>query len=271
MYNKEIISNVKKYKDDNPTKTISEISRIFGVSRATVKDWTVCRRYKKTLSKLTNEDFFNDFLEKLKTNTEYNNMYYYLLGQYLGDGYINEMPNRKTYCLRISEADTYPGIKEETIKALNTIFPKNKVLRRKNQGCESIGIYNCELPNIFPHCGIGKKHDRKIEFCDWQIANMNYRYLIKGLFHSDGCYYKDYRSWITNDGVRKEKFYNYYNFANCSVDLIQFFCDGLDNYNIKYRIVDRTNKNPNHAEAKIVVVSKIEQVKSLYNLIGEKY
>lgn len=208
------------------------------------------------------DSFFNEFLHKINNDSTYRSAYFYILGQYLGDGCINEMKNKRTHVLRIACADKYPKIIEEVKNCLGLVFPNNKVQNVQSRGCKLIGIYNCNLPLIFPQHGSGKKHNRKIELSDWQEKFINYEQLIKGLFHSDGHLH------IGNELVKNKNRISY-SFTNCSRDIIEIYSKGLDSLNIKYRIRDKKD-NRNKTKAYIVDTAIKNESLKLMDIIGIK-
>jgi hypothetical protein len=116
----------------------SHIARLTEIPRGTVKD---CIKRFRSL-----KQFNEDRLTKPKEPSSLNELregaytkdvgeaYAYLLGIYLGDGYINKEP--RTYKLRISLDTKYPTIIKTCVKTIETLLPFNKVGIVKTQ-------YNC--------------------------------------------------------------------------------------------------------------------------------
>lgn len=259
MYNQSVINSAKEMKSNG--SSISEISRKIGASRSTIKQWlTPLKRYipKNIIHNITT---FESFIDNMEKSEEYRKAYYYLLGEYLGDGCINLMKNKRTYVLRIFCADSHPLIIDEVKKDLKMIFPDNSIQDVKKQGCHSIGIYCSDLPKLFPHTGVGKKHDRKIELSDWQLKYIesNKLYLLKGLFHSDGSYY-----------YSKGSKHYYYNFTNCSLDIHKIYQDCLDSLGIKYTFNERKCKSILPNKVYLTVICRNSEVVKMFNLVGEK-
>ena len=114
--------------------------------------------------------------------------YAYVLGLYLGDGYIDQMA--RTYRLRIFQDPRYSSLMRLCREALQLTFPSNGIGYRL-QG-ESVGVasvHSQHLPCLFPQHGPGKKHEREIVLADWQtrIVSQHPWPLLGGLLHSDGC------------------------------------------------------------------------------------
>ncbi|MCK9428553.1 MAG: LAGLIDADG family homing endonuclease [Candidatus Omnitrophica bacterium] len=259
MYNKSVINLAKKMKLNG--SSISEISRKICASRSAIKEWvTQSKRYtpKNIFYNITTFESFTNNMAKFE---EYRKSYYYLLGQYLGDGCISLMKNKRTYELRIMCADSHPMIIEEVKKSLNIVFPYNKIQDVKRPGCRSIGIYCSALPQIFPHTGKGKKHNRIIKLIDWQLNYLesNKIYLLKGLFHSDGSYYY---SKATNN--------YHYNFTNCSLDIHNIFQNCLESLNIRYTFNKRKCKKILPNDIYLTIIYRKSEVDKLFELIGPK-
>jgi hypothetical protein len=113
--------------------------------------------------------------------------YTYLLGLYLGDGYIGAHP-RDVFRLRIVCADAYPELIQRCETAMAEVLP-NKVSRVRKVGCTEVASYSKHWPCLFPQHGPGRKHERKVELTPWQqeLVDLDPRPLIRGLLHSDGC------------------------------------------------------------------------------------
>jgi hypothetical protein len=146
--------------------------------------------------------------------------YVYLLGMYLGDGYINREP--RTYKLRIFLATAYPDIITTCIEAINTILSRNKVGMFQCQGnYVEVVSYNNFWPEFFPQHGNGMKHTRPIILEDWQTRLVKEFPLLffKGLYHSDGSRSRNFV---------KGKDYPRYEFKNFSADIRQLFIDACE-------------------------------------------
>jgi len=136
---------------------------------------------------------------------------------YLGDGYISK--GERTYRLRIFLFSEHMEILEKCKQYLKVLFPNNKVSYNKQlkSRCNTLYVYNNELPTIFPQHGKGNKHTREIKLECWQkeILNKFPEEFISGLLDSDGCSY--YQTNLNN--VR------YYQFSNRSEDIKSLFID----------------------------------------------
>jgi hypothetical protein len=94
--------------------------------------------------------------------------YVYLLGQYLGDGYIVAM-RRGVYKLQITMTAEYTTMIQECTKALASV--RGSACRpniQKSVGCVNVNAYWKHWPCVFPQHGEGRKHNRRIALADWQ-------------------------------------------------------------------------------------------------------
>jgi hypothetical protein len=163
--------------------------------------------------------------------------YAYLLGMYLGDGYL-AAHHRGVYRLRISLDRRYPGIIDECSGAIGAVLTGARVARQNRSGAwgswVEIGAYSKAWPCLFPQHGPGKKHERPIVLVDWQqrIANAAPDWLLRGLIHSDGCRFIN----SGRDGWRHPR----YSFSNYSVDIRRIFCEACDVLGLRWTPAGRT-------------------------------
>lgn len=159
----------------------------------------------------------------------------YLLGLYLGDGYIdNTVPKYGVYRLRIYQSTKHQARIEEHKTALAILLPKNKVFLVSKQGCVEVCVYSKSLSDLFPH-GKGKKHDREIKLSQSQqdVISTYPIAFVRGLLQSDGSRY------VTKQG------YIVYSFTNMSEDIIKLYMRGLDTLGVSYtanKRISGTNK-----------------------------
>jgi hypothetical protein len=223
----------------------SEISKILNIPRPTISGWfnTKLKLRKKDVYTLNPKNFI------IENNLQ--NTYSYILGLYLGDGYINKIKN--SYRLRIFNTVEYKLLNKFIINQLGLLFPNNKIGYTDFKTYLSICVYsNKSIPFLFPQHGKGRKHKRKIYLHNWQKEIISDKYLLMGLFHSDGCfYYRKVNSII----------YPAYCFINESNDIHKIFQNCCDKLNVKYTYAlkpKRTN------------IYKKNDVECLLTLIGTK-
>jgi DNA-binding transcriptional regulator WhiA len=233
----------------------SEISRQLDIPRRTIIDW-VSGKIKLNESSKEKRKNFNP-LDYLKDKKE---AYSYILGLYLGDGYINK--TEKSWRIRFFLDYKYDKLNDFATEELQKVFPNNKIniLNHKNTKGNSsyITLYTCSvlIEKLFPQIGKGKKHERKIELTDWQKEIIDYKFLLKGLFHSDGSYYKQ-----TNSNSF------YYNFSNLSKDIIEIFCECCNKINVECKFCHTLVRGKKKYTAN---VRKQQFVEKLHGIIGDK-
>jgi Homeodomain-like domain len=156
----------------------------------------------------------------------------YLLGLYLGDGYI-AAHHRGVFRLRIVCANAYPELIGLCHAAMAEVLP-NKVSRTRKVGCTEVASYSKHWPCLFPQHGPGRKHERKIELTPWQqeLVDRDPRPLIRGLLHSDGC---RVLNWVNGTA------YPRYHFCNVSADIRGIFGRACDQLGIEWRPNNRWN------------------------------
>ncbi|MFL5842540.1 MAG: hypothetical protein ACJ77Z_19000 [Thermoleophilaceae bacterium] len=163
--------------------------------------------------------------------------YAYLLGLYLGDGYV-AAHRRGVYKLRISLDRRYPGIIDECRSAIAAVLLGARVARQDRSGAwgqwVEIGAYSKAWPCFFPQHGSGKKHERPIVLVDWQrrIVNAAPGRLLRGLIHSDGCRFIN----SGRDGWRHPR----YSFSNYSADIRAIFCHACDILGLRWTAAPNT-------------------------------
>jgi hypothetical protein len=152
--------------------------------------------------------------------------YTYLLGLYLGDGFISTH-HRQVFRLRIVCANAYPGLIQRCESAMAEVLP-NKVSRTPKIGCTEVASYSKHWPCLFPQHGPGKKHERKIELTPWQqeLVDLDPRPLVRGLLHSDGC---RVLNWVNGTP------YPRYHFTNVSADIRGIFGRACDQLGVDWR------------------------------------
>jgi hypothetical protein len=113
--------------------------------------------------------------------------YVYLLGLYLGDGYLVEAP-KHVWRLRVSLDEDYPAIIARCSAVMSEVSG-HLAGRTHRVGCYEIYSNWKHWRCLFPQHGPGRKHERRIELERWQRALVR-AYpveLLRGLIHSDGC------------------------------------------------------------------------------------
>jgi len=197
----------------------SEVSRATGVSRATIRAWAVGRTPARSASSAC--EVCRGTVELIPPGP-----YAYLLGLYLGDGYIASH-RRGVFKRRITCCDAYPSLMADCAMAMAEILP-NRVARAHRTGCTDVYAYSKHWPCLLPQHGPGHKHHRPIALVDWQqsIVDRFPAPLLRGLIHSDGC-----RVLNTVNG----RAYPRYEFSNASADIRDLFIRACDLMGVEWR------------------------------------
>ncbi|MEM9951812.1 MAG: helix-turn-helix domain-containing protein [Chloroflexota bacterium] len=202
----------------------SKIARQTNIPRGTV-------RY--CIQKFATEQGLDSYLSENNTNTwktrlinkQFRQTYSYILGIYLGDGYIAKHP--RTYRMRIVLDKKYPQIIEEVTHGLQTLVPSNRIQITPKEGAVEVGAYSNDWVEMFPQHGKGAKHERDIILESWQ-QNIVDEYpidFIRGLLHSDGT---------RIEPVVNEAIYSRYEFTNVSDDIRKLFTDTVEQIGLNW-------------------------------------
>ncbi|GAA1989376.1 hypothetical protein GCM10009799_13850 [Nocardiopsis rhodophaea] len=199
--------------------------------------------------------------------------YSYLLGLYLGDGYIGYVGDRskKVWALQISCANDWPGLITECTDALRAVLPNHRVIVVNRTGCKDVKAYWKHWLCFFPQHGPNRKHARPISLSEWQFAIVedHPREFVKGLIHSDGC--------RTTNRVRRMvngewKYYEYprYFFSNASRDILGLLVVMLDLLGVEWKFRWKPGKDGHQCQG-IVSIAKKPSVELLDSFVGPKY
>ena len=163
------------------------------------------------------------------------NAYAYLLGMYLGDGWVGR--TARSWNLKVALDAAYPGIIRECLGAMAAVAPRRITALLRHEGSVVVlGSCGADWPNLFPQHGPGKKHERKIELVDWQllITRRFTREFIRGLIHSDGSRCINRFSVKLPSGRVGRYAYPRYFFTNYSEDIRRIFCEHCDLLGIRW-------------------------------------
>ncbi|ABL82521.1 conserved hypothetical protein [Nocardioides sp. JS614] len=182
-----------------------------------------------------------------------------LLGYYLGDGCLSR--HRRYFTLRVSCDARYPNIIRDIEAAIRDVRPARRVFRVRAPGAVVVQSNWKHWPCLFPQHGPGRKHERPIVLEPWQVAIVEAypAAFLRGLFHSDGS---RVRNWTTRMVAGERKRYDYprWQFTNVSTDIQQLCCWALDLVDVPWR----------QSNAKTISVSTRAAVARLDTLIGLK-
>jgi Homeodomain-like domain-containing protein len=205
-----------------------EISRQTGIPRGTVRDW---RRQPEPAARAAR--WSPPSIEALPASA-----YAYLLGIYLGDGYLAP-PVRGVHQLRVYLDDRYPSIVGECVRTIESIFPRQRanVQHHATSKMCLVTLYSKHWEMLLPQHGPGMKHNRPIVLAEWQreIVEREPGQFLRGLIHSDG--------WRGMNRVRspagKEYAYPQYQFCNRSEDILGLFTWACELLGVKWRRIKR--------------------------------
>jgi hypothetical protein len=180
--------------------------------------------------------------------------YVYLLGMYLGDGYIAAHA-RGVYALRFSLDMRYPAIIEECAAAIREIAPANRVGSVSRHTWIELYCWSKGWPRLFPQHGPGKKHERAIMLVPWQqeLVDRWPEQILRGLIHSDGCRFQ-------NTG-RGGWSWPRYAFSNRSADIHSIFCRACEQLGLHWTA----------SGSDTTYVSRKADVATLDSFIGPKH
>ena len=117
----------------------------------------------------------------------------YVIGLALGDGNLSN-PNGKATRLRITCDKKYPFLITKICKALEKLFPENKVsIVDRDKGCVDISIYSNHFEKLLGwKAKNGSKFVQKVNVPNWIKENNNYKInCLRGLIATDGSIYND--------------------------------------------------------------------------------
>jgi hypothetical protein len=162
--------------------------------------------------------------------------YAYLLGIYLGDGYLAF--TGRSWQLVVSLDAAYPRVINECATAIRASLPGVSAHVRTVMGTNTIRIDSGSKKwlALFPQHGPGRKHERAITLADWQltIVNEHTGCFIRGLIHSDGCRSINRFRTRLPSGRLAEYAYPRYFFTNASADIRTLFCDACDRFGVRW-------------------------------------
>lgn len=205
-----------------------EIGRKLNIPRGTIRDWRVgARAGSGGRTKHWNGLRPTTCFRCSETGID-KEAYAYLLGAYLGDGYISLL-HRGVYHLRVACDLKYPDIINEIATNIVIVRGVETVGFVRSRGCVYVSSYWKHWPCVFPQHGPGRKHERLIELTNWQlqIVEKHAQALIRGLIHSDGNRHTNPITRRLPSGPKKYR-YTRYIFTNASTDILRIFTDALD-------------------------------------------
>jgi hypothetical protein len=174
--------------------------------------------------------------------------YSYLLGLYLGDGYLGVRPGGGGQLLITCDL-SYPELVEDCWAAMKLVLPECRPARYPMPNhCVRICAGSRKWVDAFPQHGPGRKHQRPIRLRPWQreIVDAYPREFLRGLIHSDGCRTVNRFKTKLPSGRVKEYAYRRYFFSNLSADIRGLFCEYCDRLGIRWTQSNHRNISVSH-------------------------
>jgi hypothetical protein len=187
--------------------------------------------------------------------------YSYLLGAYLGDGYLAPAPpGRTSRQLRIYLDAQYPAIILECACAIEDLFRGRRagLYLHPTSNMVIVSLSSTDWESLFPQHGPGMKHTRRIGLAGWQreLVQREPGRFVRGLIHSDGSRTMN----CVRSPAGKEYVYPRYEFSNMSEDIRGLFTWACDLLGVAW-------KPMNH---KTISVARRDSVARLDEFVGPK-
>jgi hypothetical protein len=174
--------------------------------------------------------------------------YAYLLGAYLGDGYVAN--TGRSFQLVITLDAVYPDIIEECRAAIVLSLPAARPCARPHAVHRSVRVEAGSKiwPDLFPQMGPGRKHERPIVLVPWQreIVEAHPWPFVRGLIHSDGCRTVNRFQTRLPSGRVAEYAYPRYFFSNLSEDIRRLFCESCERLGLRWTQSNHRNISVSH-------------------------
>ena len=152
--------------------------------------------------------------------------YSYLIGLYLGDGYIIRFP--RTYRLHVYLHRDDDVVIAKAADSIRKLRPGHPVGFRHKGAMIIVNAYFNNWPRLFPQHGAGRKHLRAITLETWQrdIVERYPAEFVRGCIDSDGCRHRR---------IVAGRDYPAYSFANASEDILGLFTWACDVLRVRWR------------------------------------
>lgn len=217
-----------------------EIARRTGVTRGTVQRWRL---------RGIPTPVIPPKVEPEEWSFDRRAAYSYLLGLYLGDGYVGT--HARTFSLVVACDGKYRDLVAECRCVVDLFSPKPSALQivGDTNGVRVVS-YGAAWPILFPQHGPGKKLDRKIELVDWQqmIVERFPHQLIRGLIQSDGSRCLNTFKVKLKGGPREYSYPRYF-FTNYSTDIQGIFTDACDRLGVRWTRSNWRNISISHRDS----------------------
>jgi len=174
--------------------------------------------------------------------------YSYLLGLYLGDGWVGPSGRKAQLVIRLDS--DYPAIIDACVAAVASALNGVRVAiyASRDQRCVGVTSYDVRWLEVFPQWGAGRKHERPIVLAEWQreIVDDFPEQFIRGLIHSDGCRCVNRFKTKLPSGRVAEYEYPRYFFSNLSADIRELFCEYCERLGVRWTQSNHRNISVSH-------------------------
>lgn len=216
------------------------VARKLGIARSTVQHW---RRAGPPTGRRAAD------ARRLARLPDNDRIYAYLLGLYLGDGWLSH--HGRTTALSFSLDARYPGVIEECAAAVEACCPRRVRRVPPSSGCVRVYAYARNWQALFPQHGPGRKHQRRIELEPWQreITFRHTKGFLRGLIHSDGSRCTNRFSVKLPSGRVGHYEYPRYFFTNYSADIRRIFVEHCQLLGIRCTRSNARNISVSHRDS----------------------
>ena len=190
--------------------------------------------------------------------------YSYLLGMYLGDGWVG--PATRSTRLIITLDARYPEIIEEATTAAHLAARGSRVTVRRHTH-DSYFIVSSYAPHwldAFPQAGPGRKHSRPIALAGWQrdVVDAHPEQFLRGLIHSDGCrVINRFKTKLPSGRVAEYEYPRYF-FSNLSADIRALFCEYCERLGVRWTQSNHRNISVSHRRSVAILDRKSTRLNS---------
>ena len=174
--------------------------------------------------------------------------YSYLLGLFLGDGYLAVRPQGGAQLLITCDV-SYPELIDDCWAAMKLVLPECRpAVYPTLDRCVRVCAGSRKWPDAFPQHGAGRKHTRPVRLRAWQreITDEFPREFLRGLIHSDGCRTVNRFKTKLPSGRVAEYAYPRYFFSNLAADIRGLFCEYCDRLGIRWTQSNHRNISVSH-------------------------
>jgi hypothetical protein len=183
--------------------------------------------------------------------------YAYILGMYLGDGYVSWTGRAAQLVITLDSA--YPHLIMECAEALGRMSPRRVAIHKHPEhNCVRVTTGWKLWPVLFPQHGPGRKHERQIVLTSWQweLVRLHREQFIRGLIHSDGCRtINRFKTKLPSGRVAEYEYVRYF-FSNMSAQIRQLFVQVCSELGIRTTQSNHRNISVSHRDS-VAILERI--------------